>query len=268
MSRTLIAVLLLLLVGGSGAAFSLYVLTSANDDGVTVSMATTTPTAPAAVQNDTDPTAAVTLVPQPTSTPDTEATVSATEMPADRPAALPPRPYPTIEPGKPTEVAVETPEWSVVEPERWAPTGISIPDIGVAARIVDVGLTDSGEMEAPVEYDTVGWYRYGAKPGEQGRTVLAGHVDSKAGPAIFYRLRDLAPGSVIEVTSGAEAQTLQYVVRELQRYPENDAPLERIFGPSDVNELILITCDGDFDFDAGVYHDRLIVFADLVPEGQ
>ena len=97
--------------------------------------------------------------------------------------------------------------------------------------------------------------------------MLAGHVDSKDGPAVFYRLRDLVPGVVIEVTAGAGTETLRYVVREAQRYPQNDAPLERIFGPSDRSELILITCDGDFDFEAGEYPDRLIIFAELVPEG-
>ena len=39
----------------------------------------------------------------------------------------------------------------------------------------------------------------GAVPGEQGPAVIAGHVDSRSGPAVFFRLDELAPGDRVEV---------------------------------------------------------------------
>ena len=39
----------------------------------------------------------------------------------------------------------------------------------------------------------------GPAPGETGPAVIAGHVDSRSGPAVFYRLGDLRPGDDITV---------------------------------------------------------------------
>lgn len=163
-------------------------------------------------------------------------------------------------------LTIETPRqqtWPVAEPLKWAPTRLNIPAIGVETGIVGVGITSDGAMEAPSAYDQVGWLRTGALPGEVGRAVLAGHVDSRTGPAIFYRLRDLQPGDIVEVTMGSTGELLRFEVRETAQYPETDAPLDRIFGPSDRQELVLITCAGSFDRNRGAYDQRLVVYAEL-----
>jgi sortase (surface protein transpeptidase) len=261
-------VLLLLIISGSGAALSWYSASNSErstalavSDPVPASLVTTgSSISPAANPTPTpEPEPRLTELqpaePTPTSTP---------EIPTDLPYSSGERPVPT-----PVEQAIAeavVPQWNIVDSPRWSPTRLSIPDIEVDARITDVALTEAGAMEAPVNYDDVGWYRLGAKPGEAGRAVMAGHVDSKSGPAIFYRLRDLAPGAVIEVTLGGNSETLRYVVQGTATYPEHEAPLDRIFGPSDRSELILITCAGDFDFAEGVYPERLVVYAELEPE--
>ena len=40
-------------------------------------------------------------------------------------------------------------------------------------------------MGVPKGFDTVGWFGEGTKPGAPGNAVMAGHVDSKTGPAVF-----------------------------------------------------------------------------------
>lgn len=155
------------------------------------------------------------------------------------------------------------PDWNVAEPLKWAPTQLTISAIDVTAPIVGVGVTADGAMEAPTEYDEVGWLQTGALPGEVGRAVLAGHVDSKTGPAIFYRLRELQPGSIIEVTMGGTGEVLRFEVRETAQYPETEAPLEQVFGTSDKPELVVITCAGSFDRDRGAYDQRLVIYAEL-----
>lgn len=118
-------------------------------------------------------------------------------------------------------------------------------------------------MEAPAFYDQVGWLRSGVVPGEVGRAVLAGHVDSKTGPAVFYDLRELQPGAIINVTTGGPGEVVQFVVREIAQFPESETPLERVFGPSDRRELVLITCAGTFDRALDAYDQRLVVYAEL-----
>jgi sortase (surface protein transpeptidase) len=48
-----------------------------------------------------------------------------------------------------------------------------------------------------------GWFTGGPMPGQLGPAVIAGHVDSRTGPAVFHRLRDLRPGDQIRVRDGA-----------------------------------------------------------------
>ena len=274
MSKTLLAALLLLIISGGGAALSWYATSTGADDPQSVLAQGGSPATPTSDLDEStpvtstpeqEPATATATVADTTPAPDAPSPTPTAEIPSDLPAA----PTGSSEPTQASSAASDdppTPQWSLVQPARWAPTQLRIPDIGVDAQVVGVAQTDTGAMEAPADYGEVGWYRLGAKPGDPGRAVLAGHVDSKTGPAVFYKLRDLVPGSVIEVSLGNGAETLRYVVSGTARYPEHEAPLDRIFGPAEHSELVLITCAGDFDFSAGAYPDRLVIYADLAPQ--
>jgi hypothetical protein len=67
------------------------------------------------------------------------------------------------------------------------PVSIAIPAAGVDARVVPVGLRADRTMEVP-GVDQAGWYEPGPRPGEAGPAVIVGHVDSRDGPAVFFRL--------------------------------------------------------------------------------
>jgi hypothetical protein len=154
-------------------------------------------------------------------------------------------------------------------PVRMAPVRIQIPNAWVDARIRTVGVTPEGEMEAPDDFWEVGWYRYGTRPGDEGKAVMAGHLDSYDGAAIFYHIGNLQPGDDIRILLGGPDGERFYRVREVAQYHVDDAPLDRIFGPSDSAELILITCGGDWlGNDAGGYTDRIVVYADMVVPGE
>ncbi|MCA1030810.1 class F sortase [Bacillus timonensis] len=142
------------------------------------------------------------------------------------------------------------------------PTHLSIPSIGVEAIIEQVGLLSNGQMGVPDGTENVAWYKYGAKPGEPGNAVLAGHVDSKKGPAVFFYLKTLKVGDEIIVTD-KDNQIRTFNVTETVSYPRNDAPLDRIFGYTYRSQLILITCNGVYDRSTGEHSERLVVYADL-----
>ena len=81
-----------------------------------------------------------------------------------------------------------------------APVGLTIPRIGVRAdNIVDLGLADDGTIEVPQDSSAPGWFTPGPSPGQLGPAVIAGHVDSTTGPAVFYRLGELRPGDRVQV---------------------------------------------------------------------
>jgi hypothetical protein len=143
------------------------------------------------------------------------------------------------------------------------PARLEIPAIGVSTPLVRLGRLPDGTIEVPHAWNTAGWYDQGPRPGQPGPAVLLGHVDSKKGPAVFYRLRDLRPGDIIRVglTNG---RTLVFRVQRTERYPKNKFPTEAVYFPTLDRELRLITCGGDFDYAKGSYVDNIVVYAILV----
>ena len=139
------------------------------------------------------------------------------------------------------------------------PTRLRIPSIGVDTPLEALALDAAGRLESPKVYGKAGWYTGGAVPGEPGPAVVAGHVDSRTGPAVFYRLRDLDPGARVEVES--EGQWLVFEVTAVERYAKSEFPSNRVYGPTPVPELRLITCGGEFDLAGHSYRDNVVVYA-------
>ena len=86
----------------------------------------------------------------------------------------------------------------------------------------------------------------GPRPGENGPAVIAGHVDSTSGPAVFFRLRDLRAGDEVLVTR-ADHSVVRFVIDRLQAFPKTSFPTAAVFAPTPVPALRLITCTGAFD---------------------
>jgi len=142
------------------------------------------------------------------------------------------------------------------------PIKVSIPSINVSADIEKVGLLDNGQMGVPEKFEQVGWYKEGILPGEQGNAVLAGHVDSKTGPAIFYHLHKLEVGDEVHVMN-EDGEKLTFIVYDKKSFDTESAPVEKIFGYSYRSNLNLITCTGDFNREKGTHEERLVVYTEL-----
>ena len=79
------------------------------------------------------------------------------------------------------------------------PLAIRIPEVDIESPLIPLGLNPDNTLEVPTDFALAGWYIYRPVPGEIGPSVIAGHVDSKTGPAVFFRLNEVEPGAVIEV---------------------------------------------------------------------
>jgi sortase (surface protein transpeptidase) len=137
---------------------------------------------------------------------------------------------------------------------------VEIPAIGVSSRLVRLGLAADGTMEVPGDDDLAGWFSGGPMPGQDGPAVIAGHIDSKTGPAVFSRLGDLRPGDTVRVRR-ADGAWLAFEVTGTARYPKAKFPTEAVFGPVPGPVLRLVTCGGAFDRASGHYLDNLVVTA-------
>ena len=142
------------------------------------------------------------------------------------------------------------------------PVRLVIPAIGVATPLDRLGLEAGGAMAVPDDFGRAGWFAEGPQPGQLGPAVIAGHVDSRTGPAVFYRLRDLRAGNAVLVER-ADGTRLRFVVERAQSFPKAGFPTAAVFGPVPSAALRLVTCTGDFDRARGSYRDNLVVFARL-----
>ncbi|RLP95656.1 class F sortase [Micromonospora sp. CV4] len=173
----------------------------------------------------------------------------------------------TADPARPPRPPVDAPTRTHPAPDlaplpRAAPVRVQIPAIGVRAEVVPVGADAAGVLEVPpLDRPTLaGWYRHGVSPGETGNAVVVGHVDSPAGPAVFFDLGRLRAGQEIQITR-ADARVTTFTVDGVRSYPKEHFPTTLVYGPSDIAGLRLITCGGRFDAGTGNYVDNIVVFA-------
>ncbi|ADP83893.1 peptidase C60 sortase A and B [Pseudofrankia inefficax] len=143
------------------------------------------------------------------------------------------------------------------------PVRLTVPDIGVAAPVVPLDLDAAGRLLAPTGFSEVGWNHAGPEPGDDGVAVIAGHVDSKTGPAVFYRLNRLRPGGLVLVQR-ADGTTAKFVVDRAAEYSKANFPDQEVYHSGTGAQLRLITCGGVFDHTTGHYVDNVVVFAHLV----
>lgn len=145
-----------------------------------------------------------------------------------------------------------------------APVRVRVPAIGVDSDLLRLGTDATGALVPPADFDRAGWFTDGGVPGEIGPAVIAGHVDSTDGPAVFYRLRDLRPGDEVLV-GRADGTTARFTVTAVDQYPKSSFPTAAVYGPTPRAELRLVTCGGTFDRARRSYTDNLIVTAVLLP---
>lgn len=164
---------------------------------------------------------------------------------------------PTVQPKK----AVVSNE-AAAKKKYGLPIQLSIPKLKVDAAISYMGLTASGEMDVPPDLVSVGWYKFGTKPGEQGSAVIAGHLEGTEDLGVFIDLDTLRRGDVINVRNDRD-KVVSFAVRETRTYRQGERP-DEIFNKTDGSYLNLITCSGTWDNAKKRYSHRYVVFADKI----
>lgn len=144
-----------------------------------------------------------------------------------------------------------------------SPIRLKIPSINVDASLRPVGLAPDGTMVAPKGPDDVVWYERGARPGEKGSAVIAGHYGTwkNGSGSVFDNLSKLKLGDNIYVNDEKGAR-ITFVVREIRSYDPN-ADASAVFESNDGEaHLNLITCEGAWNKVSKSYPKRLVVFTD------
>ena len=173
-------------------------------------------------------------------------------------APLPARPAPI-----PAPTGRTVPPASLATGQQAArPVSLSIPSIGVRTRLIHLGVNKNGTLQVPSSTAVAGWYTGSPRPGMVGSAIIAGHVDSRTGPGIFFWLRTLRPGDRIYV-GRADGTMAVFTVNRIRKFAKDQFPTAEVYGPVPDAELRLITCGGVFDRSLGRYLSNVVVFARL-----
>src|SRR5215467_11402247 len=160
-------------------------------------------------------------------------------------------------------------KWTGRPLARSVPELISIPRIGVRAKVVALGLNPDGTAAVPplTEPRLARWFDRGPAPGQRGTAVFFGHVDAKnVGPAVFYRIGALRPGNLIFVTL-RDREVAAFRVYSVALYRKSAFPTGAVYRYTRWPTLRLVTCGGAFDRRTHHYLGNIVVFAKFVGAG-
>lgn len=141
------------------------------------------------------------------------------------------------------------------------PKKISISAIGVEGFIQQVGTTRSHEIGTPENVNYAGWYLDSAKPGDDGISVIVGHVSSRYGSAIFAKLNLVKAGDVITVEYGDDSLRTFEAVQKFELPKDQAGRLLKQQSDGIKQQLDLITCGGTYDKQLHQYNNRIVVVA-------
>lgn len=148
------------------------------------------------------------------------------------------------------------------------PRYLTIEALGISnARILALGVDDSGALATPRNIFDVGWYEGSGKPGQGGTLVIDGHNGGPHVYGVFKRLPDLVDGDIITVERGDGAR-FNYSVVENKEVPlaESDKYMSvAIKSPIKGKESVtLISCTGEWSQQQRTYLSRQFTRAILV----
>lgn len=151
------------------------------------------------------------------------------------------------------------PSMSPVGLPESAPVRVRIPNIGVDASTVSLGL-DGNELETPADPDVVGWFTGAHTPGAVGRAVMAGHLTWNGRHTVFARLPELNKGAVVEVDR-EDGTTAKFQVTKVSTFEKDKFPTAEVYASTDEPSLVLITCGGEYSKSEHYYDSNVIAFA-------
>lgn len=143
------------------------------------------------------------------------------------------------------------------------PKYITLPTISSGGYVEKVGVDQNNQIAVPTNINLAGWYIEGLKPGQDGLSIIDGHLDGHKHDGIFKNLAKLKVGDTYQIEKG-DGSILTFKVKSVQSMPVAEAN-SKLFvkDPAIKSQLNLITCGGKFDEAKKQYENRVIVVSEL-----
>jgi sortase (surface protein transpeptidase) len=145
------------------------------------------------------------------------------------------------------------------------PVRIEIPALHIDAPVMRLGDGPGGTVQVPPlgNHNLAGWYDHSVTPGQRGTSIILGHVDTVAGPSVFFYIKTLSRGDIVKVIR-ANGSTAVFSVDGVQVVAKATFPSNVIYGNTRYPGLRLITCGGPFDTATRQYIDNIVVYSHLI----
>jgi LPXTG-site transpeptidase (sortase) family protein len=143
------------------------------------------------------------------------------------------------------------------------PKKIRITKINVDAYVQKAGVDQNKQVAVPNNVHLAGWFADSQKPGQNGLSIVAGHVTGRTTDGVFKELGKLKSGDEFEIELGS-GEIKRYKVIENQQVKESEsASILFSQNPKVKSQINLITCGGNFNNQTDQYEDRVIVSGEL-----
>jgi len=174
-----------------------------------------------------------------------------------KPATLPPKAVVTYSTSTPDESP--PPKASEYKVAADQPKTIIIPSLNIEAYIQKVGVDQHGDVSVPSNINFAGWFVNSVKPGENGLSLVDGHVGGRYNKGAFKDLIKLQIGSQVNIEYG-DGSLRKFEVTDKRELAADKAAPFLFEKQKDINaQLNLITCSGDFDKKTNTFNKRTIV---------
>lgn len=146
------------------------------------------------------------------------------------------------------------------------PKKINLPTLNIDGFMQKVGVDQHKAMAVPGNIHMAGWFNVEGyvRPGENGLSIIDGHVDGYTDKGIFYNLKNLKKGDQYSIEFG-DGHSTNFKVVDVQSVA-NDKAAEVLYSsdPALKKQVNLITCGGKFDKTKREYENRIIVISEAV----
>ncbi|GIH91319.1 class F sortase [Planobispora siamensis] len=190
--------------------------------------------------------------------------VSAVVPPAEVGPGGPDVPLTAAAPTAAPPLPVVTPPPPLKTTKATSPRKLAIPKIGVMTTLTELGIDAKRRVQTPPlsKPQLAGWYKHGPIPGQQGPSVILGHVNANGKAGVFSRLREIRRGDKIKV-SRTDGAVVEFTVDGVEQVSKTAFPSKRVYGNTGEATLRLITCGGVYNPKTRHYTDNIIVYATL-----
>ncbi len=145
------------------------------------------------------------------------------------------------------------------------PRALYISKLGIAARILPMGVNPDGSVQAPLGIYDSGWYNGSVQPGEIGAVFIDGHASGPTRQGLFGNLFKLVVGDTLQVEKG-DGTRLTYKVVHTDVVDKDKVDMKSMLLPygKALRALNLMTCAGTWVQNGKTLSQRVLVYTEQI----